>query len=420
MPYTLTVHALFLSEVLFGDSVTASIFVPPASPGLIGVGATPLDTATVTTGTTFTLAFSSTAIPPTAAFDMLLSDNKIPGDLFRSGQLFGLPPSPGTLNLSVYTQAEEPGRISNLLQQQFPHTFPIDDLTKIIVGVYSGGVVVPQSIAVNDATLTFGHPNPIEVKATGSLDIKYLGITDQSSGFSLTCNLTVGPSGDPLNTSRIVKVTASVSSADLIIDTLLLLPPAVLVITQFMETAIAFLLEKKLNEMFARLVSDALARFSPPLQLTDTSVISLGRFADDEKGLNVTLVVGDLFGPGIEAIPIPKYIAMEVTPQWKCGVAENYTITVRDSADGSPIPGARVSLISGDWAHRPNPKREGTTDANGRTEFRDVVLKDRVVRMPQKGGPPENVEYQPLVQVSAKGFTTFTAGIDCPSLTGDG
>jgi len=311
--------------------------------------------------------------------------------------------------------------MSDALQQQLLQTFPIDDVTKNIVGVIMGGSMVPQSFTVNDATLTVGHPNPFVVKATGSLDIKYFGITDQSSGFSLTCNLTVVHSGDPWNTSHIVKVTASVSSADLIIDTLLLLPPAVLVISQFVETAIASKLENWLNAWIAKLVSDALARFSPPLQLTDTAVLSLGRFALDDKGLHVTLVVGDLFGPGIEAIPIPKYISIEATPQWNCGVAENYTITVRDSADRSPIPGALVSLTSGDGTGgSKSSKRDGTTDANGRTQFRDVVLKDWVVQMPQKESSPENVEFQPFVQVSARGYTPFTAGIDCPPLTGDG
>jgi hypothetical protein len=311
--------------------------------------------------------------------------------------------------------------VADALQQRLRQTFPIDDKTKNIVGVIMGGSMVPQSFTINDVTLTVGNPNPLVVHINGSLDVKYFGLTDQSSGFSLTCTLTAGPSGDPLNPSHIVKVTASVSSADLIIDALLLLPPAALIISQFVETVIASKVENWLNGWIAGLIATVLARFSPPLQLTDTAVISLGRFALDEQGrLQVTLVVGDLVGPGIAAIPIPKGIAMEVTPPWHCGVAENYIITVRNATDHSPIADALVSLTSGDGGRLQPSKREGTTDANGRTEFRDVVLKDWVVKMPQKGGPPQYIEYQPVVQVSAKGFTTWTTGIDCPPLTGEG
>jgi hypothetical protein len=422
MPYTLTAHEVDFTSAapggtpggpLLGNSVTASIFMPPASPPSIG-RVTPVDSATATSGPTFALVFSSAAVPPTAAFDMLISDDTIPGDLFRSGQLSGLPSSPGTLNLTVApTVTEEPGRVSDALQQRLPFTFPIPDDISNLFGFIMGASMFPQSITVNTATLTVG--NPCVLTAAGSIDIKFFDVYDQNSGFTLTCNFTVAPSGDASDTSRIVKVTASVSSTDLIIDTMLLLPPAALVISNFLAAAIASKLENWLNERIVELTSDNLAQLQ--LQLTGTAVISAGRFIINSKGLNITLVAGDLFGPGVEPIPIPKYISIEVTPQWNCGVTENYTITVRDSADRSPIPCALVSLTYGEGGSE-SFKRHGTTDANGRTEFRDLALQDWVIRIPQKHGAPDDVEYQPLIEVSAAGFSTFTKGIDCPPLTG--
>jgi hypothetical protein len=180
-------------------------------------------------------------------------------------------------------------------------------------------------------------------------------------------------------------------------------------------------LEAWLNGRIAELAADALAHFSPPMQLTSTAVISLGRLAVDSDGLHATVVAGDLFGPGIEPIPIPKYISVEVTPQWKCGVAESYTITVRDAADGSPIPGAQVSLTSGEVRDRTKTfERHATADAAGVVEFSDIALSDWVVRIPQAHGAPEWKEFQPVLQVSARWFNPLTLAIDCPPLTADG
>jgi hypothetical protein len=351
---------------------------------------------------------------------MLVSDDIGPGDLFRSGQLFALPPSPGTLNLTVAPIPPiEPGRLSDELQQQLRKTYPISADIQNLIGFIMAGSIFPQSITIADASLTVG--NPFRVTASGSIDVKFFNLWDQSSGFSLSGSIFVGPSRDPLDTSRVVKVTASFSSTDLILDTLFLLPPAAPLICEVLSSAIASKIENSLNERIAALASDALARFQPPLQLTSTAVLSLGRFIINDAGLNLTAVVGDLFGPGIEPIPIPKYISIEVTPHWNCGVAENYTITVLDFGNRTPISGALVSLTSGDGTGEPKSKeRHGTTNASGSIGFQNVVLKDWKVKIPQKRGAPDWVENQPLLQVSARGYDTFKTAVDCPPLTPDG
>jgi hypothetical protein len=130
---------------------------------------------------------------------------------------------------------------------------------------------------------------------------------------------------------------------------------------------------------------------------------------------------GCYFTPNRFTMPILKKISIEVTPQWNCGVAENYTITVLDFGNRTPISGALVSLTSGDGTGQQKSKeRHGTTNASGSIEFRDVVLKDWKVKIPQKRGAPDWVESQPLLQVSARGYDTFTTAVDCPPLTPDG
>jgi len=96
-------------------------------------------------------------------------------------------------------------------------------------------------------------------------------------------------------------------------------------------------------------------------------------------------------------------------PQWNCGVAENYTITISDPASGAPIPGAFVHLT----AFTPSTL-SGTTDAGGQVVFRDVIVKSWIVVTTPGKGPPVRTENYSQLLVLASGFSTSTTVIPCP------
>ena len=320
MPYTFNVIAVDLSSStkgpLFGDAVTAKIFKPPAA----AAGAAAVDSVTgVTFKSPFQLAFMSAAVPPADAFDLLVSDSTTSGDLFRSGPLQPLPPSPGPLILWVSAaQTISSADINSQIQALFPLTIPVPGEVQTLVGLLMWGSMIPQSITVSDFSLTLGSPVALEIY--GTINVTYLGFIQQSSGFSLSVNLRIGPSGDAKDTSRIVAVGSIGVSIDLILDSLFLLPPAAIAISQFAADAISSQIESQLNNLILQSTTAALLRETPPMQMTPTATISLGRLLILGDGLNAVFVLGDLFGPGVQPVPVPKFPQIEVAPQWNCGV----------------------------------------------------------------------------------------------------
>jgi hypothetical protein len=403
MPYTFKVSVIDLAggSLLLGDAVRASISLLPAGPG-----ATPVEVAAASFADPFFgLVFTSPAVPPPGEFDLLVSDTTSSGDLFRSGPLQPLPPSPGTLTLWVApSQTVDIETIYIYIDALLPLTIPVPSGIQALVGLLTAGSMIPQSIIVTDVNLTLGTPAALELD--GNINVAYFGFINQSSGFSLSTNLMIAPSGDASDPSRIVAVTTPslASSADLVFDALILLPPAAIAIAQLAAGAVASQVESQLNNLIAQKAASVVQSFN--LQMTPTATISLVRPIILPGGMAGILTIGDIFGSAIEAIPQAPEIA--VTPKWNCGVKENYTITVTDPANNSPIPGAYVHLSgkSSTWS--------GTTDPAGQVELLDVVVESWLVISTWGKGPPVITEYNSQLLVAASGCLTSTIDISCP------
>jgi hypothetical protein len=407
MPYTVKVAPADLSGLIDRSPKSGSVFAPPLS-SPPPANPTPLDVATSSAADPNTLAFPSTAVPPSTTCTMLIRDTLTSGDLFRSGPMLNLPNSPATLTLVVAPSVSMTATaVSQSLNLSLPITvaFPADVVAACALA--TGGVIIPVSFTADNVTMQLGPTSTFVVN--GQLNVKFLGFIDQASGFSLTAQLAFAPSGDATDPARIVSITSA--GQVLSLDAFFLAPPAAAALAVFGGGIIASALTDIVNGQIPALAAAAV----PANQmLTSTAVLSIGKLDVESSGVTIVAVVGDILGPAL--VPIPGNLLVEVNPAWQCDEQRNYVVTVRDHKDGSPVAGALVRLQTGAGgpAGQGGPTVGGTTAADGTVQLNDVTLRSYVYARGGGKGPPVLIKVEPVLTVSAAGFNDFITQITCP------
>ena len=392
MPYTLNISALDLGGYYSAGFPTFTGSIVNASGGV-------LDTAVTTAAAPLTLPFASAAVPPATPCAMLVGDSGTAGDLVRTGIVTSLPPSPGTATVITVPPVVVPAAtlVAAAAGAAIAPTM-VPGWLRWLSGILTGGTYIPLVAVLPAPTVTLGS-GTITVTVTGSLAARVFYFSVQTSTITVTATVTPAPSNDPLNASRVLRMPVTAAS-------LLSAASAVPGFGMFLATTIASTLETAINRTIASTAATMVAGMG--MRLTPSAVFNARRITvvapgAGAGGINLQLGVSDLFGSAIVAIPRVMAVAISPTPQ--ANTPRTYTVTVTDTANGSPIPNATVTLRNYD-ANGALSATAYTTDAQGRAVFSETLrTRQTFIIIITKGddGKPER-EREPVTL-----FPTLTA-----------
>jgi hypothetical protein len=393
MPWTLNISLFdFGGWYSRGLPVLAgSIFSPPDS-------GTPIDTATSSAPALLTLAFPSSAVPPSGAAAVLVTDPGTTGDLLRSGIVNPLPASPATG--TVLTSPTAPISASTL--SAAAAGFPLPPPTAIpfgyrwLCGVLTGGTWIPLVFTAGPLTTTFGS-GTLTLTAPVSLAVRVFFFSVRTVTLTLTATVTLAPSHDPAIPSRVLSIGPSA-------------PPSLLggpsassvLLSLIVSVVVAGMLEPAINEA---IVSSArgLMRgmgFVP----TATAVFCARGVTVRPTGALLQVALADLLGPAV--VPVTGVLSVAISPRPAAGVFRTYIVTVTDTATGTPVPMASVTLHNYDQ-NGASSSTTATTDQAGQVRLNVNLNTRTVIKQPYVDGRErDTVIIKPLLIVQHVGFNS--------------
>ena len=395
MPYTVLIDQfLDFTGAINWSTVVGAIWVPPPSDG--SSPGTPTFTGTVTSvsGKPPMLTFPALGGPPTAASAMLISQPSF-GDLFR---LAVAPPSANPAHLNGDCKAGSAlsqGDLDSMTANFGSQTSSVPGWLQAIYAALTAGLYIPESITVSAVALTLPTAPAtgiLTLTLTGTLAVGHLGATSNNP-FTFTETVALAPSGDPVDTSRILAATGSSASMS-IIGGLVVAPELV----GSMASQATSDLEARFNQAIASDIAHTLAALTPPQQLSPQAVISANKVLITSSGLTLTVSVADISGPAI--VHVPGNLAAAIEPVVVYNEEVNYVVTVTDFASNQPVQGAAVNLGN----PGPSGGAKGTTDANGQVRFDKVTLDSREISI---NHPPYKVTEYPELAITAANFNFF-------------
>jgi hypothetical protein len=341
MPYSVT-----LSPIDFGGFIGLG---PALSGTLANLTPSPAtDTATATAASPFMLAFMTATPPPPGVATLHVANSGPTGDLFRSGLVTGLPPSPGTLTvLSIPTTltrlsataltAMVSARVGTI--PLTPPPWAVGAMAALSLGTY-----IPLGGAITGVVPTLNTPpGSVTFAVTGFFTFRtYYFFTDTIT-FTGTLVATPAPSGDVGQPSRILSVTGATTLTTTTTGpspTLALAGTFLSLIAPTVGPILQPQIEAAINGAIDGLVAPGLASLG--FLRSPSSVVSARSVTITGSGIGLSLVLADLFGPAIS--PIPGNLHAAVSPAPQAGGQRVYTATVTNSATGTPINQTDVTL----------------------------------------------------------------------------
>ena len=376
MTYRIDVLPLDLATV-FGSgglSVTGTL-----TSVLTGTSTTlPPDPGTPISGAPPTSILFPDVLSGTFPASVVLSDTGAPtGQIFRSG-VVTLPPSPGQLTLYTAVGAIPAAAVTafgaSLSGTRLPT--PVEDWLKVVLGVFLG-FGAPESVTITSATITPGAGS-LSIVVTGSATYRLFFFVPFTQTFTISTTVTIAPSGDASRTGRIVSVAPAGTSLTLPIPATFPLSSGGGISLPFnlFNGTLVGALEPAINQAIVNAVDAALRARTPPMRRTATCVISARRVVIASSGISAQIMLAD-FGPAV--VPLPRALALSVTPAPEPGVQRAYTFRVADRADNSPVAGATVALTN----RNPITTQTRLTDAQGNAAFTTTLRTQRL------GGGPD-------------------------------
>jgi hypothetical protein len=341
---------------------TVNVF--PIDPGgFIGLGpalngtfvnvlpATGTDVAVASAAATFTLTFMTATPPPPPppmwVVALHITNTGPTGDLFRSGYLGTLPTSPGTLTLLSF-----PTGITRIpattIAARAAALAPIilvpPGWVAWLMGALSLGTYIPIRGAILTITAAVNTPpGSMTFTVTGFFTFQTYYFFTDTIGFTGTLVATPTPSGDVVQTPRILAVPATTSLATTTTGpspTLALTGLFLSLVAPAVAAVVQPQLEMLINGEIDKLVAPGLA--SQGFLRSPTSVVSARNVTITGSGVVLSLVLGDINGPAVTRRPGRLNVAISPPPEE--GKQDTYTVTVTDSAAGSPVDQADVTL----------------------------------------------------------------------------
>jgi hypothetical protein len=341
MPYTVTLSPIDLGGFIgLGPALNGTFANLTPSPAT--------DTATATAASAFTLAFLTATPPPPGVATLRVANSGPTGDLFRSGLVTSLPPSPGALTvLSI------PTTLTTLSATAFAAmvsarvgTIPLTPPPSAVAAMaaLSLGTYIPLGGAVTGIVPTLNTPpGSVTFTVTGFFTVRVYYFFTDTITFTGTLVATPAPSGDAGQPSRILSVTGATTLTTTTTGpspTLALAGTFLSLVAPAVGPILQPQIEAAINGTIDGLVAPGLARLG--FLRSPTSVVSARRVTITSSGLGLSLVLADLFGPAIS--PIPGNLHAGVSPVPQAGGQRVYTATVTNSATGTPINQADVTL----------------------------------------------------------------------------
>ena len=384
-----------------------------SNPALVGGGGTVFDTVTSKTPTLLTLPFPSSSVPPAppTACAVLVTDTTVPGDFLRSGVLTALPASPATATaITVPTIPISSALVASAaLGAAIPPTV-VPGWIRWLSGLLTGGQSIPLVAVLPPPIVTLGT-GTLSLIVTGVLTVRVFFFSVRTVAFTLTTTVTAAPSGDAETPSRVLSVSATTASLALTAGPT---PPG---LGQYLSQVLASVAESTVNSVIVSLGISQAAKMG--FQLTPTAVFCARRVTVLPSGIALQLVLSDLWGPAI--VPIPGVLAASIAPNPRLGVLETYTITVVNSATGSPVPMATVTLHDYDAngalvsvARTTNAAGQATFNVNLHTKTTTSYITSTYVGTDGKPHrEPEKVQLtlNPYFTVDAAGFTSIRVSL---------
>ena len=163
-------------------------------------------------------------------------------------------------------------------------------------------------------------------------------------------------------------------------------------------------LEDKMNQAIDSLVAPGLATLG--FRRSPSSVVSARNLVVSGSGIAMSLVLADLFGPAFS--PLPGTLRAQVSPTPQANTQQSYTVTVTNSATGTPVPQANVVLHNFTAAGLGQTSAPVKTDAAGIAPL-PTTLRPRIAfRVDPITHERERIFVSPTLTVSADGFTPIT------------
>jgi hypothetical protein len=411
MPYTATLFPIDLGGFIGTGSALGGTF-RTLTPGPA------TDTATATASAPFRLVFTSATPPPpgVATLHVANSGPGPTGDLFRSGLLTALPPSPGTLTAISFPTALTTLSATALAATMARRvgTIPLTPPPWLVAAMAAAslGTYIPLTGAIVGIVPTLvpataGTPGSVTVTVTGFFTFRVYYLFTDTITFTGTLVLTPAPSADASQPSRILSVPATTTLATTTTGPsptlaltgmfLSLLAPAVGAILQPQ-------IESAINEAIDGMVAPGLASLG--FLRSPSSVVSARRVTITATSLSLALVLADLFGPAVN--PIPGHLHAAVSPTPHAGTKRTYTVTVTNADTGTPVNQASVTLRNFTTAGAVQTVGPLQSDTSGTVTF-NVALRPKITyQVDPISHDRTRVFVPPTLTASKAGFDTIS------------
>jgi hypothetical protein len=297
---------LDLTGTINWPAVVAGIWVPPPSDGSSPGTLTFAGTVTSGIEQLAILTFPTLDGPPTDVSAMLISEPSF-GDLYRVAS--GLSAAnPAHLNGGAEAGAPlSQSDLDKLTSTIGSQTVAVPGGVQAAFGVLSLGGFIPTSITVSAVRLTLptteSADGTLTLTLTGTIAVSHWGVSTSHNGFTFSEAVTLAPSGDPVDPSRILAATSS--------------NPAINwpFLGPILANSATPALETSFNQGIASDVSNALAAGDPPQRLSPGTVISAKKPVITPSGITLALSVANIFGPTsipLENTSVPNVVGDDV------------------------------------------------------------------------------------------------------------
>ncbi len=369
------------------------------------------DTATASTTAPFRLSFASATPPPPGVATLHVANSGPAGDLFRSGPMTAVPPSPGTV-----TAISVPTSLTTLLTPAITAMaarlggIPLTPPGWVVglMAAMSLGAFIPVTGAILGITPAVNTPpGSVTFTVTGFFTVRVLYFFTDTIAFTGTLVTNPAPSGDVMQPGRILSVPCATTlsttttgpspSLAMMGAYLSIVAPAVGAIARpYLETAI--------NDTINGLVAPGLASLG--FLRSPSSVVSARSVIIGGGGMRLSLVLADLLGPAVT--PIPKRLNATVKPAPQAGTQHAYTVTVSEAATGTPIDQAAVTLHNFTTSGAPQPVGPLQTNTSGQVTFNVALHPKITIQVVPTTHERIRVFAPPTLTVSKAGFNTLT------------
>jgi len=405
MPYTVNLLPIDIAGFIgLGPSLGGTFSTITPTPAVA--------TAVATAAATTTLTFPTATPPPPGVATVHVTNSTPTGDLFRSGLLTSVPPSPGTVTaISFPTSLTSLSATALAARVATVGRIPITPPGWVVglVSAATAGTYIPLGGAITGIVPTLNTPaGTVTFTVTGFFTFRTYYFFTDTVGFTGTLTTTPAPSGDPTQPGRILSLTGTTTT---LTTTTTGPSPTLAVLGWFlslMAPAVGGIvqpqLENAVNQAIDSLVAPGLASLG--FIRSPTSVVSARRVVVTGSGLGMSLVLADLLGPAVT--PVPGTLRVQITPTPRATQQTSYTVTVTNTATGSAVPQATVTLhnfTSTGAAQTIGPLQ---TDGAGQAKL-SAALRGKVTsRVDPVTHQRERVFLPPTLTVSRTGFSTVT------------